>query len=141
MAETRPELPDWIRQHMDAYLSSGGKEGHIWNGVPTLLLTTKGRKTGNDLQLPLIYGRDGENYLVVGSKGGAPSHPAWYTNLVANPEVRLQVGTEVFAAKARTASGEERDRTWKTMAKIFPNYNEYQSKTEREIPVVVLERQ
>ena len=135
----RPPLPDWIQQHIDLYLSNG-EEGHMWQGVPTLLLTTTGRKSGEPLLLPLIYGRDGDSYLVVASKGGAPDHPGWYKNLAANPDVKLQVGNEKFDARARTAAGEERARLWKTMAAIFPNYDEYQARTEREIPVVVLER-
>jgi deazaflavin-dependent oxidoreductase (nitroreductase family) len=140
MAEQERELPQWIADHLKQYLETDGREGHIWNGVPTLLLTTTGAKSGKALQLPLIYGKDGDNYLVVASKGGAPEHPAWYTNLVANPDVAVQVEADKFNAKARTATAEEKPRLWETMAKIFPNYNEYQQKTTRDIPVVVLER-
>jgi deazaflavin-dependent oxidoreductase (nitroreductase family) len=140
MAEQERELPQWIADHLKQYLETDGREGHIWNGVPTLLLTTTGAKSGKALQLPLIYGKDGDNFLVVASKGGAPEHPAWYTNLVANPDVAVQVEADKFNAKARTATAEEKPRLWDTMAKIFPNYNEYQQKTTRDIPVVVLER-
>ncbi len=140
MAEQERELPQWIADHLKQYLETDGREGHIWNGVPTLLLTTTGAKSGRALQLPLIYGKDGDNYLVVASKGGAPEHPAWYTNLVANPDVAVQVEADKFNAKARTATAEEKPRLWETMAKIFPNYIEYQQKTTRDIPVVVLER-
>ena len=140
MAEQERELPQWIADHLKQYLETDGREGHIWNGVPTLLLTTTGAKSGKQLQLPLIYGKDGDNYLVVASKGGAPQHPAWYHNLDANPDVAVQVEAEKFKAKARTATAEEKPRLWETMAKIFPNYNEYQQKTTRDIPVVVLER-
>lgn len=141
MAETSErQLPGWIQQHLDQYLTTNGEKGHLWNGVPTLLLTTTGRRTGRPLVLPLIYGRDGDRYLVVASKGGAPDHPAWYKNLIANPEVEVQVKDARFTAAARAASREERPDVWQTMAAIWPAYNEYQSKTEREIPVVVLER-
>lgn len=131
---------DWVAKHIDDYLKTNGAEGHIWQGVPTLLLTTRGRVSGKLRRTALIYGQDGDNYLVVASIGGAPKHPQWYLNLVENPEVELQVADEVFAARARTATPEEKPRLWKKMAEIFPNYNEYQKKTEREIPVVILER-
>lgn len=140
MAEQERELPQWIADHLKQYLETDGREGHIWNGVPTLLLTTTGAKSGKPLQLPLIYGKDGDNYLVVASKGGAPEHPAWYHNLDANPDVDVQVAADKFKAKARTATAEEKPRLWETMAKIWPAYNEYQQKTTRDIPVVVLER-
>jgi deazaflavin-dependent oxidoreductase (nitroreductase family) len=107
--------------------------------VTTLLLTTRGRKSGKLRRTALIFGRDGKNYLVVASKGGAPNHPLWYLNLVANPEVEIQVGAEKFTAHARTAAQEEKPRLWKIMAGIFPNYDEYQAKAGREIPVVILE--
>lgn len=133
------ELPPWISDHIARYLASNGEDGHIWNGVPTLLLTTIGRTTGEPLLLPLIYGRDGANYVVVGSRGGAANHPGWYKNLAVNPEVDVQVGAERFRALARTASPEEKPRLWDEMARIWPAYNEYQAKTEREIPVVIIE--
>jgi deazaflavin-dependent oxidoreductase (nitroreductase family) len=139
---SRPErkLPDWIADHLRRYLATDGADGHLWNGVPTLLLTTKGRTSGEPLLLPLIYGRDGDRYVVVASKGGAPQHPAWYLNLQAEPRVKLQVAAERFDARARTATAAERPALWRTMAKIWPAYDEYQTKTSREIPVVVLER-
>lgn len=139
MAATRRELPDWIAKHLDQYLATDGREGHEWNGVRTLLLTTKGRKTGEPLQLPLIYEKDGDNYVVVASKGGADDHPAWYKNLVADPNVHLQVGPDKFEARARTATPEEKPALWKKMAAVWPSYDEYQAKTSREIPVVILE--
>lgn len=138
--ESRRELPGWIEQHMKTYLETNGAEGHIWNGVQTLLLTTKGKRSGQPLQLPLIYGKDGDRYMVVASKGGADDHPAWYTNLVAEPAVQLQVGPEKFAALARTADAAEKPALWEKMADIWPAYNDYQAKTSREIPVVILER-
>src|SRR5437773_12121970 len=127
-------------EHVRRYRETNGEVGYIWNGVPILLLTTTGRRTGNETTTPLIFGRDGDRYVVVASKGGAPEHPGWYRNLVKHPEVELQVKDEQFPARARTASGDERDRLWATMAEIWPAYDDYVHKTEREIPVVVLER-
>jgi deazaflavin-dependent oxidoreductase (nitroreductase family) len=134
------QLPDWIVDHMRKYVETNGKQGHIWNGVPTLLLTTTGRRSGKSLMLPLIYGKDGDRYLIVASKGGAPEHPAWYVNLHAAPNVQVQVGADKFAAKARTATKAERPDLWNVMTKTWPAYDDYQAKTTREIPLVVLER-
>jgi deazaflavin-dependent oxidoreductase (nitroreductase family) len=129
----------FVKDHIREYVESDGKKGYLWRGVTTLLLTTRGRKSGKLRRTALIFGRDGKNYLVVASKGGAPNHPLWYLNLVANPEVEIQVGAEKFTALARTAAQEEKPRLWKIMAGIFPNYDEYQAKAGREIPVVILE--
>lgn len=128
-------------EHVRRYRETGGEVGHIWNGVPTLLLTTTGRRSGEQRTTPLIYGQDGNRYVVVASKGGAPRHPAWYLNLSAKPDVELQVAAERFRARARTAAANERERLWKLMAGIWPAYDDYQAKTEREIPLVVLERE
>jgi deazaflavin-dependent oxidoreductase (nitroreductase family) len=125
---------------MQRYLETGGRDGHIWEGVPTLLLTTRGRRSGEPRTTPLIYGRAGERYLVVASRGGAPAHPDWYQNLAADPEVQVQVMADRFKARARTASASEKPALWKTMTSIWPPYDEYQARTTREIPVVVLER-
>jgi deazaflavin-dependent oxidoreductase (nitroreductase family) len=141
------ELPDWIRDHVRRYLESNGADGHIWDSsarggpgpVPTLLLTTTGRKSGRKLVLPLIYGKTEKGYVVVASKGGAPAHPSWYVNLVEHPEVDVQVGAAKFRARARTVAGGERAALWKQLAEIFPPYDDYQRRTAREIPVVVLE--
>jgi deazaflavin-dependent oxidoreductase (nitroreductase family) len=130
----------WVNQHVRRYVESDGKKGHRWSGVHTLLLTTRGRRTGKLRRTALIYGQDGERYVVVGSQGGAKKHPSWYLNLVANPEVRVQVGAEVFQAHATPATGSKRARLWKVMASIWPEYDRYQTKTTREIPVVILER-
>jgi len=140
MAQRTTELPGWIADHLKRYQATNGADGHIWNGVPTLLLTTTGRKSGQPGTLPLIYGQDGARYVIVASRGGAPDHPGWYKNLVAHPKVELQVAADRFSARASTAKGEERARLWKLMTKIWPAYDEYQGKTKREIPVVVLER-
>lgn len=140
MVDVGAKLPDWIADHLRRYLATDGADGHLWNGVPTLLLTTTGRKSGNPLLLPLIYGKDGDRFVVVASRGGAPTHPAWYLNLVAQPTVHVQVAADKFAARASTASDAERARLWPIMTKVFPTYDEYQRKTARQIPVVVLER-
>lgn len=130
----------WVNEHMQRYLATGGEDGHEWKpGVPTLLLTTRGRKSGLLRRTALIYGRDGDAYVVVASRGGAPTHPAWYLNLTADPQVRVQVGAEEFDARARTATPEERARLWPDMARIWPAYDDYQRRTDREIPVVILE--
>jgi deazaflavin-dependent oxidoreductase (nitroreductase family) len=125
---------------MRRYIATGGEDGHIWEGVPTLLLTTTGRRSGQPRTTPLIYGRAGDRYLVVASRGGAPAHPGWYENLVAQPEVLVQVMADRFKARARTATAPEKPLLWKTMASIWPAYQEYQARTPREIPVVMLER-
>ena len=139
-------IPDLIKTHLRLYLETDGKEGHMWQApgldpLPTLLLKTKGRHSGKERILPLIYGKRGEDYVIVASKGGFPTHPAWYLNLVDEPEVGVQVATEKFQARARTASGDERSSLWEMMAEIYSPYNDYQKTAgTREIPVVVLER-
>lgn len=131
----------WVNKHIQRYVASGGADGHEWKpGVPTLLLTTRGRKSGLLRRTALIYGRAGDAYVVVASQGGDPKHPAWYLNLDADPAVHVQVGAEEFDARARTATGEERTRLWRDLAAIWPAYEDYQRKTDREIPVVVLTR-
>lgn len=128
-------------EHVRRYRETNGEEGHIWReGSTVLLLTTTGRNSGEQRTTPLIYGMDGDNPVIVASKGGAPQHPGWYRNLVKNPAAEVQILGEVFAVRARDAEGEERERLWKLMNGIWPHYEEYQQKTEREIPVVVLER-
>ena len=140
MANEPRALPAWIAEHLKKYQATNGADGHIWNGVPTLLLTTTGRTSKQPITLPLIYGKDGDRYLIVASRGGAPDHPGWYKNLVAQPAVNLQVAADKFAARASTAKGAERARLWQAMTKIWPAYDDYQSKTTREIPIVILER-
>ncbi|HEU5158623.1 MAG TPA: nitroreductase family deazaflavin-dependent oxidoreductase [Streptosporangiaceae bacterium] len=127
-------------EHVRRYIETDGREGHEWQpGVPTLLLTTVGRKSGEERIAPLIYQKEGDAYLVVASKGGSPTPPSWYLNLEAEPDVRVQVGPERFAAKARTATAAEKPALWRKMTAVWPDYDEYQKKTDREIPVVVLE--
>jgi deazaflavin-dependent oxidoreductase (nitroreductase family) len=130
----------WVADHIRRYVESDGERGHEWRGVPTLLLTTRGRKSGKLRRTALIYGQDGDSYLVVGSEGGAPKHPNWYHNLVDHPDVRVQVGAETFDARARAATAEEKPELWRKMASIWPDYDKYQAKTDRQIPVVILER-
>lgn len=130
----------WVAEHLRRYVASDGADGHEWRpGVPTLLLTTRGRRSGSLRRTPLIYGRDGDAYVVVASYGGAPHHPDWYLNLAAEPEVEIQVGAERMRARARTAEGDDRERLWAQMTGIWPAYDDYQAKTTRQIPVVVLE--
>jgi deazaflavin-dependent oxidoreductase (nitroreductase family) len=128
------------QEHIDRYVATDGEEGHDWEGTQTLILTTTGRRSGEPRPQALIYGRHGDDYLVVASKGGAPQHPAWYLNLDANPDVEVQVKGERFRAHARTATPEEKPELWPIMTEEWPSYDEYQTKTGREIPVVVLER-
>jgi|SRR5581483_7131647 len=136
----RDPKTDWARDHVHRYVESNGDDGHDWNGTTTLLLTTIGRRSGEPYRTPLIYGQDGDRYVVVASKGGHSKHPQWYENLAASPEVRVQVRGDVFQARARTAGSDERSRLWRLMTERWPAYDEYKEKTDREIPVVVLER-
>ena len=130
----------WVARHISQYVKTNGRKGHRWQGVPTLLLTTRGRKTGKLRRTALIYGIDADRYVVVASTGGAAQNPAWYLNLVADPDVELQVGAATFQARARTADRDEKPPLWELMASIWPDYDKYQAKTEREIPVIILEQ-
>jgi deazaflavin-dependent oxidoreductase (nitroreductase family) len=134
-----PDLSIFGEEHIRLYLETNGEVGHEWNGASCLILWTIGRKTGEPRVNPVIYGRDGERYVIIASQGGLPNHPGWYHNLVAEPEVELQVGANRFNATATTAEGAERERLWKLMTGIWPNYDEYTKRTTRVIPVVVLE--
>ena len=128
-------------EHVRRYRETGGEVGHEWKeGSTVLLLTTTGRTSGEPRTTPLIYAVDGDRYVIVASKGGAPDDPGWYLNLSKTPEVELQVKDEVFGARARVAEGDERERLWAKANEVWPHYAEYATKTEREIPVVVLER-
>jgi deazaflavin-dependent oxidoreductase (nitroreductase family) len=128
-------------KHVRSYRETGGELGHDWKeGTSVLLLTTKGRKTDQERTTPLIYGTAGDGYVIVASNGGSDEPPGWYVNLEADPDVEVQVLDDVFPARARTASPEEKPRLWETMVGEWPHYAEYQTRTEREIPVVVLER-
>jgi deazaflavin-dependent oxidoreductase (nitroreductase family) len=139
-------LPAWIADHVRLYLEDPDR-GHMWDSaavggpgvLPTLLLTTTGRKSGRASILPLIYKEVGGSYVIIASKGGAPSHPAWYLNLLANPDCKIQVAHDRFQVRARTAEGEERESLWRQLVAIYPPYEDYQAATSRQIPVVVLD--
>ncbi|MFG3420708.1 nitroreductase family deazaflavin-dependent oxidoreductase [Micromonospora sp. NPDC049460] len=140
MAETIEDSPvGWVASHVERYLATDGADGGRFHGYDALLITTRGRRTGKLRRTALIYGRDGDRYLLVASNGGAARHPAWYLNLCADPEVQVQVGAERFRGRARTATAEERPRLWQVMTGVFPTYARYQQGTDREIPVVVVE--
>jgi deazaflavin-dependent oxidoreductase (nitroreductase family) len=129
------------QEHVRRYRETDGEEGFVWReGSHILLLTTTGRKTGNRTTTPLIFGMDGENPVIVASQGGAPDHPGWYKNLVEHPDAEVQIKGETFAVRARDAEGDERERLWRMMNREWRHYDEYQQKTDRVIPVVVLER-
>lgn len=127
-------------EHVRRYEETDGEVGYIWNGVPTLVLSTTGRTTGETRKHALIFGRDGDDVVVVASKGGAPDHPQWYKNLVADPKVWVQIKGERCEGIARTADPEEKARLWPTMTALWPPYDDYEARTERDIPVVVIER-
>jgi deazaflavin-dependent oxidoreductase (nitroreductase family) len=129
---------DWVAEHTRTYLTSGGTEGHENNGVHTLVLATTGRRSGTPRRTCLIYGTSGEEYVVVASKAGADHHPAWFLNLEADPSAGVQAGTRRFTARARLATPTERPDLWSQMVAIFPLYRDYQQKTAREIPIVLL---
>lgn len=141
------KVPDWIQEHLRQYLESGGKVGHDFDATiaggsaatPSLLLTTTGRQSGEKRTMPLFYGRSDGAYVVIGSKGGADTQPAWYWNILADPRVEIMVGPERFRGTARLAEGGERERLWQMMVGVYPQYTLYQSKTSRPIPVVVIE--
>jgi deazaflavin-dependent oxidoreductase (nitroreductase family) len=144
MADLMTETPvdpagGWVADHVRLYAQSSGTQGHLWReGVPTLLLTTRGKKTGQARRTALIYAKDGDNYVVMASYGGSPTHPDWYLNLAADPEVVLQVGATRFRARAARDTPENRQHLWGLMTAIWPDYDEYATKTAREIPLVVL---
>lgn len=127
-------------RHVERYRETDGEHGHDWRGASILLLTTRGRRSGRERTHALIYGRDGADYLVVASKGGSDKPPAWFVNLQADPDVEVQVLGDRFRARARVATPEEKPRMWAEMVSHWPAYDEYQQRTSREIPVVVLER-
>jgi deazaflavin-dependent oxidoreductase (nitroreductase family) len=129
------------QEHVRRYQQTDGAEGHDWQGTTVLILTTTGRRTGERRSTPLIYGKEGEDHVVVASKGGAEEHPSWYLNLSEDPEVTVQVLGDRFNARARTATADEKPSLWQLMTERWPAYDEYQRKTGREIPGVLLERE
>lgn len=128
------------QEHVRRYRETNGEVGHLWQGATVLLFTTKGRNSGEPRTTPLAYDRVGDDFLVLASNGGAPEHPGWYRNLATKTQVEVQVKGEVFGAQARTATGGERQRLWTLEARQHPDWDRFQAGTEREIPVVVLER-
>jgi deazaflavin-dependent oxidoreductase (nitroreductase family) len=134
----QPDLNLVGAEHIRRYQETDGEVGYIWNGVTALLLTTTGKRSGEPRTSALIFGRDGDDYLIVASQGGAPTHPNWYHNLQANPEAKIQVKSERIPVLARTAGAEEKPGLWKIMTDAWPNYDVYQTRTDREIPLVVL---
>ena len=134
-------MPDYSLfgdEHVRKYEETGGKVGHDWNGATCLILRTIGSKTGKTRKFPLIYGVDGRDYAIVASKGGAPENPGWYGNLMKHPDVEIQVRDKVIEVRARTGTAEDKARVWPIMLKHWPPYDEYQRKTARDIPVVIL---
>ncbi len=127
--------------HVQAYRETDGERGYHWRGGTTiLLLTTTGRSSGQDRTMPLIFRSDGDRWVIVASKGGAPDHPGWYKNLEASPDAEIQVRDQRIPVRATAAEGSERERLWKLMTQAWPAYDDYQARTDRQIPVVVLER-
>ena len=135
-----PDLALFGEEHVRQYRATDGEVGYDWNGATCLLLTTTGRKSGEPRTLPLIFSPNDDSFVVIASQGGAPTHPSWYLNLLANPKVEIQVKGDHFRATARTAEGEERSKLWKLMTVNWPNYDEYTKRTDRVIPVVVLDK-
>ena len=135
---TAPDLALVGESHIAAYRDTGGEVGYLWNGVPTLLLTVIGRRSDEPRTSALIFARDGDDYLVVASMGGAPMHPNWYLNLQSQPAAEIQVRDQRIAVTARTADPDEKPRLWAIMTGVWPNYDAYQARTDRDIPVVVL---
>lgn len=127
-------------EHVRRYRETDGEVGYDWNGTTALLITTKGRKSGQDRTIPIIFTQVGDAQVIIASKGGSPTHPAWYLNILENPNVEVQVKGDTFAATARTAQSPEREALWAEAIRQWPNYDIYQSRTDRRIPVVVLER-
>lgn len=134
------EQSDFNKQIIEEFRANGGETFGVFKGRPLLLLTTTGAKSGESRTTPLVYSKDGDRVVIIASMGGAPKHPAWYLNLAANPGVTVELGTEKFAATASSAEGTERDRLYAQQAEMMPAFNEYEQKTTRRIPVVLLER-
>src|SRR5271155_900834 len=125
-------------EHVRVYRETAGERGYHWRGTTILLLTSEGRTSGESRTTPLIYRADGDRCVVVASKGGAPANPSWFENLRANPDAVIEVRGETVPVHATPAAGEERARLWSLMAEVWPPYDDYQAKTDREIPVVIL---
>ena len=138
MGRATPDFSLFGHEHVRQYEATGGKIGHDWNGTSCLVLRTIGRKSGEVRKFPLCYGRDGNDYVVVASKGGAPEHPGWYRNLLAHPDVEIQVRERIIPVRARTGTAEDKRRVWPIMTAQWPDYDAYQARSTRDIPVVLL---
>jgi deazaflavin-dependent oxidoreductase (nitroreductase family) len=138
MSESEDQL--FGAEHVRVYRETSGERGYHWRGTTILLLTTEGRRSGESRTTPLIHRTDGDRWVVVASKGGAPANPSWFENLKANPEATIEVKDENVAVRSSVAEGEERARLWSLMTEVWPAYDDYQARTERQIPVVVLSR-
>jgi deazaflavin-dependent oxidoreductase (nitroreductase family) len=125
---------------IEEFRANDGKVGGMFGGMNLLLMTTKGAKSGKEFIIPVAYTKDGENFVVVASKGGAPTNPAWYYNLIAHPEIIVEVDSEKFQARAVNTTDKERERLFNQHAAVYPTFNDYKAKTTREIPVLTLER-
>lgn len=133
-------MNDFNQAIIEEFRANAGKVGGGFEGAPMVLVHHTGAKTGTERVAPLVYQRDGDSYVVFGSKGGAPAHPQWYGNLVANPDTTIEVGTETIAVRARTAEGDERERIWTKQKQLMPGFAEYEKTAgDREIPVIILE--
>ena len=145
-AAIRETRKDWISEHREMYLRSGGAEGHVMDltavGGPSFathcMIKYKGRKSGKTFITPLIYGDIGGEVVIVASKGGADQHPEWYLNIRASDEVEFQIATQAFRATWREPQGAERDKVWNFMVDVFPSYANYQASTDRQIPLVMM---
>jgi deazaflavin-dependent oxidoreductase (nitroreductase family) len=139
--DARPSADDLFgAEHVRVYRETGGERGYDWRGTEILLLTTKGRTSGEPRTTPLIHRTDDDRWVIVASKGGAPQHPGWYKNLEADPEATIEVKHEEIPVRASTAQGDERERLWSRMVEVWPAYEQYRQRTDRTIPIVVLER-
>src|SRR5205085_3476464 len=137
MSDASPR--NWMQAHIEEFRANGGQLGGMFAGSPVLLLTTTGAKSGQRHTTPVMYYKDGDRLLIFASKGGAPTHPAWYHNLLAHPQVTVEVGTETYEATATVLKGEERDRLYARQAELYPQFGQYQARTNRKIPVIALE--
>jgi deazaflavin-dependent oxidoreductase (nitroreductase family) len=137
--ENKEDILGFMKDHIKRYLASNGEDGHLMNGFPCLVLTTTGKKSGEPRQAAVIYGKHNNSYVIIASKGGSDTAPAWFVNLQANPRAFIQVKDKKMNVVMRVAEGEEHNKLWAMMAKIFPDYLDYQKKTARRIPVVILD--
>ena len=134
------DYQDFNKNLISEFRENGGKTTGVFAQAPLMLLTTTGAKSGNKHTTPLVYTKDGDKVVIIASKGGAPTHPAWYHNIVANPEVTVELPGDTFTGEAKPAEGDERKRLYDVQAALMPNFAEYQANTTRQIPVIVIER-